>query len=55
MSDDSSETTSRADELDASLRFLLGGHVAVLTASELAALVQLRKTIGKVLDEAGQS
>jgi hypothetical protein len=40
-------------DLDAELRFMLGGHVAVLGADELAALAQLRETIGKVLDGAG--
>jgi hypothetical protein len=41
-------------DLDAELRYLLGGRVAVLDADDLAVLAQLRETTGKVLDEAGQ-
>lgn len=40
-------------QLDTELRFTLGGHVAALSIDELKALVQLRETIGKVLEEAG--
>ncbi len=45
--------TAGIRDLDAELRAMLGGHVAGLSVGQLAALVQLRETIGKVMAEAG--